>query len=87
MRNFLIAVSIPLPSLCTRSGTASNVPGESLPNNTTSCNGGEFARGRKFTLIHDECAGLEELLDASFGEVKSKRNRLGPGLRCTRALK
>lgn len=53
----------------------------------TSCNGGEFAKGRKLTLIHDECAGIEELFAASFGEVKSKRNRLGPGLRCIKALK
>ena len=38
-------------------------------------------------LIHDECAGIEELFDTSFGEVKSKRSRLGPGERCTKALK
>ena len=29
----------------------------------------------------DVCVGIEELLDASFGDAKSKRSRLGPGVR------
>lgn len=36
---------------------------------------------------HDECIETEELFEASFGDVQSNRNRLGPGERCTRALK
>lgn len=35
----------------------------------------------------DECAGVDELLDTTLGDVKSNRSRLGPGERCTRALK
>jgi len=35
----------------------------------------------------EECAGVEELLDTTLGEVKSKRSRLGPGERCIKALK
>ena len=31
--------------------------------------------------------GFEVLLFASFGEVKSNRNRLGPGVRYSKALK
>lgn len=38
-------------------------------------------------LIHEECAGIEELFDISFGEVKSNRSRLGPGERYIKALK
>lgn len=38
-------------------------------------------------LIHDECAGIEDLLVTNFGEVKSKRSRLGPGERYIKALK
>lgn len=32
-------------------------------------------------LIQEECAGRERLLDATFGDMKSKRNRLGPGVK------
>lgn len=30
-------------------------------------------------LIHEEWAGMEELVGGSFGEVKSRRSLLGPG--------
>ena len=38
-------------------------------------------------LIQEECAGKERLLEANFGDMKSKRSRLGPGVKWTRALK
>lgn len=38
-------------------------------------------------MRYDECIGFEVLLFASFGDVKSNRNRLGPGVRYIRALK
>ena len=53
----------------------------------TSCRGGELIRGRKLILIQVECAGRDELLDATFGDEKSKRRRFGPGVKWTKALK
>ena len=38
-------------------------------------------------LIHEECAGFDELFATSFGEVTSSRILFGPGVKCTRALK
>ena len=76
-----------LPSLCFRSGTASKVAGESLPSSITSWSGGELINGRKLTFIQEEWAGREELFDATFGDMKSKRKRLGPGVKWTNALK
>jgi len=36
---------------------------------------------------YEECMGFEVLLFASFGDVKSNRNRFGPGASMTTALK
>ena len=38
-------------------------------------------------FIQDVWAGREELLDATLGDSKSKRSLLGPGVKCTNALK
>lgn len=43
--------------------------------------GAELVNGKKLMFIHDECAETEELLEASFGDVQSNRNRFGPGER------
>lgn len=82
-----MAVASSFPSRCTLSGTASNVPGESFPNRITSCKGGEFTSGKKLMFIHDECAGVEELLDDSLADAQSNLSRFGPGVRWIKALK
>lgn len=84
---FFIAVSRPFPSLCTRSGTASYLPGESFPNSIASCKGGDWSNGLKFIFIHDEWAGVEPMLADNFGDEQSNRSRFGPGVRWTSALK
>ncbi len=38
-------------------------------------------------LIQEEWAGNDEFLEAIFGDEKSKRSRLGPGVKWTKALK
>ena len=53
----------------------------------TSCKGGEFTRGRKLRFSQDECVDREEPLEASLGDVKSKRSRFGPGDKWIKALK
>lgn len=83
----MMAVSRSLPCLVCRSGTVSNVAGESFPSSITSCSGGELIRGKKLILIQEECVGRDDGFDTTLGEVKSNLNLFGPGVKCTSALK
>lgn len=61
------------------------MPGESFARRMTRSRGGELVRGRQLILCQAEW--LEAELIDCLDEVNSKRSRLGPGDKCTRALK
>ena len=87
MRNLRIAVARLFPSLCTLSGIASYVSGESLATRIQRCSGGDDINGKKLMLIHEECVCSWPVGEESLGDVKSSRRRFGPGWRYTSALK
>ncbi len=73
-----MAISRLFPSLLTRSGQASKVPGESCPIRITSCRGGDASGGIMCIVRYEECIGFPVLLLDSFGDVKSNLSLFGP---------